>query len=37
MEIVGISEENVLQISKKKNEDDWIRDYRLESFKIFNK
>ncbi len=37
MEIVGISEENVLQISKKKNEDDWIRDYRLESFKNFNK
>ncbi len=36
MEIIGLNEENIKKISEIKNEDDWIRKYRLESFKKFN-
>lgn len=35
MEIIGIDEEKVKTISEVKNEDDWIRDYRLDSYKKF--
>ena len=35
MEIVGINKEKVEKISSLKNEDDWIRDFRLESYKNF--
>ena len=37
MEIIGLSEEKIEKISKIKEEDDWIRDYRLESFLKFKK
>ena len=35
MEIIGINEENVKAISDKKNEDDWVLKYRLDSYKKF--
>lgn len=35
MEIVGINQEKVLQISKKKKEDNWVLQYRIDSFKKF--
>ena len=35
MEIVGINEDNIKEISKIKNEDSWILDYRLKSFNNF--
>lgn len=35
MEIVGINLKKVQEISKKKNEDEWIRKYRMDSFKKF--
>ncbi len=35
MEIVGIDAEKLEKISKIKNEDIWVRDYRLASFKNF--
>ena len=35
MEIVGINEENIKQISSIKNEDSWVLDYRLNSYKNF--
>ena len=37
MEIIGLSEEKIEKISKIKEEDNWIRDYRLESFLKFKK
>ena len=37
MEIIGINEENVKAISDKKNEDDWVLKYRLDSYKKFEK
>ena len=37
MEIIGINEENVKSISDKKNEDDWVLKYRLDSYKKFEK
>ena len=37
MEIVGINKKNVEAISKKKNEDDWVKKYRLDSYKKFEK
>lgn len=35
MEIVGLSYENIKKISSIKNEDDWVRDYRLDSYEEF--
>ena len=35
MEIIGIDKEKVEKISSLKNEEDWIRDFRLESFNNF--
>lgn len=35
MEIIGIDRENVEKISNLKNEDSWIRDFRLESYNNF--
>lgn len=35
MEIVGIDEEKVKQISEFKEEDRWVKDFRLDSFKKF--
>ena len=37
MEIIGINEENIKAISDKKNEDDWVLKYRLDSYKKFEK
>ena len=36
MEIIGIDKEKVKQISNIKNEDEWVLNYRLESFDLFN-
>ena len=35
MEVVGLNKENVLKISKIKDEEKWIRDYRLDSYEKF--
>lgn len=35
MEVIGINEKNVSTISSIKGEDDWIRDYRIQSFHKF--
>ncbi len=35
MEIIGINEENIRKISAKKNENEWVRDFRLQSYKNF--
>lgn len=37
MEIIGINEEKIKTISDKKNEDDWVLKYRLDSYKKFEK
>ena len=37
MEIIGINEENIKAISDKKNEEDWVLKYRLDSYKKFEK
>ena len=37
MEIIGINEEKIKAISDKKNEDDWVLKYRLDSYKKFEK
>ena len=37
MEIVGLNEENIRKISEIKHEEQWILDFRLKSFEIFNK
>ena len=37
MEILGLSEENIKKISKVKHEEQWILDYRLKSYELFNK
>lgn len=37
MEIIGINEDNVRAISDKKNEDDWVLKYRIDSYKKFEK
>ena len=36
MEIIGIDKEKIKQISNIKNEDEWVLNYRLESFDLFN-
>ena len=35
MEIIGINEEKIRTISDKKNEDDWVLNYRLDSYRKF--
>ena len=35
MEIVGLNKENILKISEIKEEDSWVKDYRLNSYKNF--
>lgn len=35
MEIIGIDEEKIRAISKRKKENDWALNYRLQSFKNF--
>ncbi len=37
MEVVGLDKEKVLTISKVKGEEDWVKDFRLDSFKKFEK
>ena len=37
MEVVGLDKEKVLAISKIKGEEDWVKDYRLDSYKKFEK
>ncbi len=37
MEITGLTEEGIRNISSIKNEEDWILNYRLSSFELFNK
>ena len=37
MEIVGLSKKNIEAISHKKNEEDWVKKYRLDSYKEFEK
>ena len=37
MEIVGINKDKVLTISSIKNEDDWVRDFRLQGYDTFTK
>lgn len=36
MEIVGLDKNKVSDISKKKNEDEWVREFRLGSYDIFS-
>ena len=36
MEIVGLDEEKIRLISEKKQEDEWVLDYRLKSYKNFS-
>jgi len=33
MEVVGLNKNKVLTISKVKGEEDWVRDFRLDSYK----
>ena len=35
MEIVGLSEEKIKEISKIKGEDDWVLNYRLKGYNSF--
>ncbi len=37
MEVVGLDKEKVLTISKVKGEEDWVKDFRLDSYKKFEK
>ena len=37
MEIVGIDSDKVLQISKKKKEDEWVQKFRIDSYEKFEK
>lgn len=37
MEIVGLSEENIREISKIKHEEQWVLDFRLKSYELFKK
>ncbi len=37
MEIVGINKDKVLTISSIKNEDEWVRDFRLQGYDAFSK
>ena len=35
MELIGLNKDNILKISEIKNEDDWVREYRLQSYNNF--
>ena len=37
MEIIGLSQEKIKQISEIKKEDSWVLDYRLNSYELFEK
>ncbi len=37
MEIKGLNEKNIKKISEIKNEEQWVLDFRLKSFELFNK
>ena len=37
MKIVGLNKENIIKISKLKGEEDWVLNYRLDSFDKFLK
>ena len=37
MEITGLNKDNIKEISKIKDEEQWILDFRLKSFELFNK
>ncbi len=37
MEVIGINEDHIRQISKQKQEDDWILEYRLASYRHFSR
>ena len=37
MEIKGLSLNNIEEISKIKNEDNWVKEYRIKSYELFNK
>ena len=37
MEIIGLSQEKIKQISEIKKEDSWVLDYRLKSYELFEK
>ena len=37
MEIVGLNEKNIRKISEIKHEEQWVLDFRLKSYEIFNK
>ena len=37
MEVVGLDKDKVLTISKVKDEEDWVKDYRLDSYKKFER
>ena len=36
MELKGLSEDVITQISELKNEEAWVKDYRLKSYKAFS-
>ena len=35
MELIGLNKENILKISEIKEEDSWIKEYRLQSYNNF--
>jgi len=37
MEVVGLNKDNIKKISEIKQEDDWVLDFRLKSYEIFEK
>ena len=37
MEIVGLNKNNVLEISRLKQEEDWVREFRVQSYENFCK
>ena len=37
MEIVGLSKKNIEKISDIKHEEQWIKDFRLDSYELFKK
>ena len=37
LEIKGLNKENIISISNHKGEDSWVKDYRLEAYKQFER
>ena len=37
MEVIGLNQDKIKSISKAKNEDSWVLDYRLKNYELFNK